>query len=109
VGPDLAGVTARREREWLARFIKDPSQLFAAEDPIATQLLKEYGVPMPKLGLTAQQIEALIAYLQTTESPTAPTALPALYLPTLIAAVIAVVALTALGLTMGRKRVEVRP
>lgn len=111
VGPDLQGVTARREREWLTRWIKTPDQMLAQGDPTAAQLLKEYNnVPMPNLGLTDAQVEALIAYLQTTgaSATTAPTALPSLYLPTLIAAFVALLALTALGLTMGRKRVEVR-
>jgi protein SCO1/2 len=112
VGPDLQGVTTRRERDWLVRWIKAPDKMLTDGDPIATQLLQEFNnVPMPNLGLTDQQVEALIAYLQTTESAptTAPTALPALYVPTLIVTLVALLTLTALGFAMGRKRVEVRP
>lgn len=111
VGPDLQGVTTQRERDWLARWIKEPDKMLAEGDPIATQLLQEFNnVPMPNLGLTEQQVEALIAYLQTTETSatTAPLALPALYVPTLVASLIALAALTALGLIWGRKQVEVR-
>ena len=112
VGPDLLGVTQRRDPEWLRRWILAPDKMLAEGDPTATQLLQEYNnVPMPNLGLTEQQVEALIAYLQTGAGPTAtatPRAVPALYMPTLVAAVVALLALTVLGLTMGRKRVEVR-
>ncbi|MDP2936336.1 MAG: cytochrome c [Dehalococcoidia bacterium] len=64
VGPDLKGVTARRDRAWLVRFISAPDQVLAQKDPIATQLLQEYGnVPMPNLGLTNEQVTAIITYL----------------------------------------------
>lgn len=66
VGPDLNGVTARRDRDWLLRFVKAPDKMFAEGDPIATQLLQEFDhIQMPNLGLTDQQVEALIAYLET--------------------------------------------
>lgn len=112
VGPDLKGVTTRREPQWLARWIREPDKVLAAGDPIATQLLKEYSnIPMPNLALTDPQVEALIAYLKTAESPAAatPMALPDLYVPTLVAAVVVLAALTALRLGMARKQVEVRP
>ncbi|MDP7521643.1 MAG: c-type cytochrome, partial [Arenicellales bacterium] len=41
VGPDLAGVTSRREAGWLVRQIKEPDSLIAENDPIAMQLLQE--------------------------------------------------------------------
>ncbi len=113
VGPDLQGVTARRERDWLARWIKEPDKMLAEGDPIATQLLREFNnVPMPNLGLSDAQVEALVAYLESLEAGTAapqPSAIPSLYFPTLIAALIALVGLTAVGLLAARKRVEVRP
>ena len=64
VGPDLAGVTARRDRAWLAQYIAQPDRLLARGDPIAKALFAEYKqVPMPNLGLTEPQVENLIAYL----------------------------------------------
>lgn len=111
VGPDLKGVTTRRDRAWLLRWVKEPDKMLATGDPTATQLLQEFNnVPMPNLGLTEKQVEALIAYLQPAETTTAtaPTALPALYIPTLVAAVIVLLALTAVGLGIGKKQVEVR-
>src|SRR5437870_2762030 len=38
VGPDLAGVTTRRERSWLVRYLRAPDQMLAEKDPIATAL-----------------------------------------------------------------------
>lgn len=64
VGPDLQGVTQRRERDWLVRWISAPDKLLAEGDPIATQLLAQYNnVPMPNLGLSASEVDAVLAYL----------------------------------------------
>ena len=61
VGPDLAGVTSRREASWLVRQIQEPDSLIAENDPIAMQLLQEAnGVPMVRLGLTDAQVSAVI-------------------------------------------------
>ncbi len=113
VGPDLQGVTTRREQDWLARWIQAPDKMLAEGDPTATQLLQEFNnIPMPNLGLTDQQVEALIAYLESLEAGTAapmPAAIPSLYYPTLIAALIALGGLTAVGFLAARKNVEVRP
>jgi len=63
-GPDLAGVTERRDRQWLASFIQDPDKLFKAKDPLATQLLQQYNnLKMPSFGLEPAQIEALLIHL----------------------------------------------
>lgn len=109
VGPDLRGVTERRELAWLQRFILQPDQVIKAGDPIAVALLKEFSIPMPNLGLTASQVEAIIEYLKTTGEAQAPPAVPAPYLPTLAISVAAIIVLTVLGLIAGTKRVEVRP
>src|SRR4051794_4494354 len=36
LGPDLLGVTQRRERGWLARYLAEPEKLLADGDPVAT-------------------------------------------------------------------------
>lgn len=41
VGPDLAGVTERREREWLQSFIKNSQAMIQSGDPIAVQVYEE--------------------------------------------------------------------
>jgi len=77
VGPDLKGVTALRDRDWLARFIAEPDNVLAAGDPIAVALLQEFNnMQMPNLGLSQEQVAAVIAYLEApggapTPSPTA--------------------------------------
>lgn len=64
VGPDLLGVTDLRSDQWLHKWIKNPDQMLQS-DPVAKELLKEFMVPMPNLGLTDQQVTALIAYLKS--------------------------------------------
>lgn len=73
VGPDLQGVTDRRDIEWLRSFIVAPDQMLASGDPIATGLLAEYNnVAMPNMGLSAAEVEDVIAYLATTSQAGAP-------------------------------------
>ena len=65
VGPDLRGVTTRRERGWLGAFIQNPAKLRALHDPIATGLAEQYpAVRMPVLGLGQQDASDLIAFLE---------------------------------------------
>jgi protein SCO1 len=66
LGPDLAGVTDRRERSWLARYIQRPDEVLAAGDPIATALHSKYKkLGMPYLGLGSNDVNDLIDFLQT--------------------------------------------
>jgi mono/diheme cytochrome c family protein len=82
VGPDLKDVTARRDPAWLKRFIADPNQLFAANDPIATQLLAEHNnVKMPALGLTEAEIADLLVFLGAGAGPAAAAPQPQTALP----------------------------
>ena len=66
-GPDLQGVTERREEEWLQKWIKSPDTMVMT-DPIAKELLKEYFVPMSNQGLTDEEVEEIIAYLKFKDS-----------------------------------------
>ncbi len=64
VGPDLEGATDRRDPAWLKAFIAAPDKVLASGDPLAAQLLKESNnVPMPNLGLSAQEVDAVLQYL----------------------------------------------
>ena len=66
VGPDLAGITRTRDRQWLARYIAAPDQVQKSGDPIAKQLSSAYKqVRMPNLQLTPSQVHDVIAYLET--------------------------------------------
>ncbi|XWK90272.1 MAG: c-type cytochrome [Phormidium sp.] len=64
-GPDLKTVTQRRDRNWLLRWIAAPEKVIEEGDPIATELVKQYdGVPMPNMGLSPAQVEAVVVYLE---------------------------------------------
>jgi protein SCO1/2 len=64
VGPDLAGVTTRRPRPWLERFIREPDTLLERGDPVATALYARYRqVAMPRQNLTAADVLSLIDFL----------------------------------------------
>jgi mono/diheme cytochrome c family protein len=110
VGPDLAGVTSRREESWLIRQIKEPDSLVAENDPVAMQLLQEAnGVPMVSLGLSDAEVAAVIAYLKAIEQQAeVATGLPSEYLPTVIVSIALLIGLTSVGLIVGRKKVDVR-
>jgi mono/diheme cytochrome c family protein len=62
--PDLQGVTEKRDRQWLINWIAEPDKLIQNGDPIAQEILAKYnGVPMPNMGLTLEQSEAIVDYL----------------------------------------------
>jgi nitrate reductase gamma subunit len=42
VGPDLKGVTERRQRAWLLKFVRSSAAMIDGGDPIATQLFAEF-------------------------------------------------------------------
>ena len=62
-GPDLLGVTDKRDLDWLKRWMKDPPAMMET-DELAKELLKEAkGVKMPNMKLTDAQIDALLHYI----------------------------------------------
>ena len=65
VGPDLRGVTERRDPAWLASYIRNPVAMRAKHDPIAMELMAKFeGVRMPNLGVSDSDAADLIGYLQ---------------------------------------------
>jgi protein SCO1 len=65
LGPDLLGVTTRRERSWLTRYLAQPEAMLAEGDPVATSLFKKYKpVRMPNLDLGTDDVAALLSYLE---------------------------------------------
>lgn len=84
VGPDLLGVTTRRDAQWLQSFIKDPGAVIQSGDPTAAALLAEYNnFAMPNMGVTDDEVQSLVAYLetQTGAGVSAPAPAPAVVLP----------------------------
>ena len=109
VGPDLTGVTLRRDEDWLFRQIQQPDTLITEKDPIALQLLQEYNMPMVPLGLEDSEVAAVISYLKSIEQETTVAAgLPSQYIPTVIVSIVFLIGLTLIGLRVGRKKVDVR-
>jgi mono/diheme cytochrome c family protein len=61
-GPDLRNVSARRDREWLVRFVVNPGATIDAGDPYAQKLLQEArGTVMPTIsGINRARVETLL-------------------------------------------------
>ena len=65
VGPDLKGVTGKREAGWLKQMIQTPSSMLGSDADARALLAKYKNVRMPDLGLSDEQtteMVALIAY-----------------------------------------------
>jgi nitrite reductase (NO-forming) len=65
IGPDLLGVTARRDERWLTAWLKSPETMLAHDDT-AKALLERFKVPMPNQELTPTDIARLIKYFRWT-------------------------------------------
>jgi protein SCO1/2 len=61
--PDLAGVTERRDHDWLRQWLKDTEGMLAS-DPQARAMLEQWKfVKMPQVKLTDRDIDALLHYM----------------------------------------------
>lgn len=68
VGPDLAGVVQRREKDWLVKWLKDPEEMLKT-DKVAMELLAKYkNVPMPNQALSETDIAQVLTYLKTAKT-----------------------------------------
>jgi cytochrome c2 len=77
VGPDLRGVTERRDRAWLTSYLRDPLGM-PARDPVARALAEKYQpVRMPNMALSEQDAADLIGYLQQENAKLAESKVPA--------------------------------
>lgn len=78
LGPNLFGVTDRRERTWLERWIREPDVMLAEKDPIAMPMFEAYNkVPMPNMRLSPREVDEVLLYLEE-ESRRVATVLPTL-------------------------------
>lgn len=65
VGPDLKGVTDRRDRAWLVPFIQSSQSVVGAGDPTAVELFESYGrQKMPDHPYTQDQIGEILDYIE---------------------------------------------
>jgi nitrite reductase (NO-forming) / hydroxylamine reductase len=63
IGPDLEGVHERRDRAWLVSWVDDPTGM-VERDPLARQLAEEWPASMPPMGLSREEIEQVLAYVE---------------------------------------------
>lgn len=65
VGPDLEGVTERREREWLVEFIQSPTSMISSGDEVATTLFEQFGrQKMPDHSYSPEEIDELLDWIE---------------------------------------------
>ncbi len=70
LGPGLRGVTKKRDKAWLVRWLKEPDKMLAEKDPIVLELYNRYNkILMPNFKLKDDEVEALIKFME--ESPEA--------------------------------------
>lgn len=69
LGPDLKGVTARRDRDWVIRYLARADMMRASKDPIALELAKSWKVLMPNLALTRNDLADLMTYIEAQDGP----------------------------------------
>jgi len=66
VGPGLEGINDKYSREWLGKWIANSPELIASGDADAIAIFEEYAnSPMPPQPVTAEDIDAILAYIQT--------------------------------------------
>ena len=65
LGPDLLGVTQKREMQWLLDWLKAPDQMLKKKDPIAMALYKKYNnLAMPNMRLNKEEALTLLDYIK---------------------------------------------
>ncbi len=64
VGPAMAGITDRREPEWIMNMILDPERM-VKENEAAKALLAEYLSPMANQSLTEEEARSILEYFRT--------------------------------------------
>ncbi|HPQ08782.1 MAG TPA: cytochrome c [Bacteroidia bacterium] len=73
VGPDLSGVTQRRSKEWIHKFVKSSQSLVKSGDKDAVAIFNEFGqTVMPDQNVDDAQIDAILKYIE--ENSTSATA-----------------------------------
>ncbi|HSR43245.1 MAG TPA: cytochrome D1 domain-containing protein, partial [Longimicrobiales bacterium] len=62
IGPDLAGVTERRTREWLVDWISDPMTM-GQTDPVGREIAEQFEGQMGPTGLSTDEIHQVLDYI----------------------------------------------
>jgi len=75
IGPDLQGVTKRKDRTWLVKFLQSPKAMIDSGDPYAAQLVQEAPghMVMPTVaGMSPDLATALLDYIDGGTEPAKP-------------------------------------
>lgn len=65
LGPDLLGVTRRRDKQWLLNWLKAPDQMLKKKDAIAIELYEKYNkLAMPNMRLNKDEAMVLLDYFE---------------------------------------------
>ena len=64
VGPDLKGITEKRDEAWLIKFIQNSTDLIQSGDALAKQVFEENSkIPMPPHALSDEQVKGVLLYI----------------------------------------------
>jgi len=64
VGPDLQGITQKKDKEWLLKFTKSSTKLINSGDPDAVSIFNEFNrLPMPDQNLSDLEIDEIMKYI----------------------------------------------
>lgn len=63
VGPGLEGVTKKRTKEWMSKWIKNSTEFIASGDADAKAIFDQFKIPMPAPPISDEQIALIIDYL----------------------------------------------
>ncbi len=64
LGPDLLGVTKRRDKQWLFDWLKAPDKMLEKKDPIALALYQKYNnLIMPNMRLNQEEARVIFDYI----------------------------------------------
>jgi mono/diheme cytochrome c family protein len=65
IGPDLKGITKKRDAEWLKKMIQNPEEM-EKTDPLAKKLYLEFEeMGMVSDALTDEEVEAILKYIES--------------------------------------------
>ena len=66
LGPDLLGVTQKRDPAWLARWLAEPEKMLEEKDPIVMELYAQFNeMPMPNMQLNRAEVASLLEFMET--------------------------------------------
>jgi cytochrome c2 len=71
VGPDLEGVSSRRDADWLGKFIKSPKAMLDSGDAATKAMVDEYTMVMPDQPLSDAQVKLVVDHIDAAAAPAA--------------------------------------